>query len=141
VTTRPNRLAWLRLNAYGVLLAVLALMGIGDLINPGGAPLAEVVGEVPPGQPFWVVGVIISGLLLLWGFIRADRFVETTGLAFLSVAVAAQTFVAWYLLGFTELAVTRCALLAVVLVCCAARVSALWTREGLVITIPGRRKQ
>jgi hypothetical protein len=139
MSTRPNRLAWLRLNAYGVLLAGLALMGVTDLINPGGANLARVVGEVPPGQNFWVAGLIISGALLMWGFARADRLIETAGLGLLSLSVAAQTFVAWRLLGWTDFTLTRLALFGIVVACSTARISALWSRSGLIITIPARR--
>jgi hypothetical protein len=140
VTTRPNRLAWLRLNAYGVLLAFIALMGVQDLITPAGAPLAQVVGEVPPGQNFWVGGIVIAGLMMFWGFVRADRLVETCALVFLTLAVAAQTIVAWSMLGWTEFTLTRCALLGAVILCSSARASALWSREGMVITIPARRR-
>lgn len=71
------RLAWLRLNAYGVLLAGLAVLGLADLANPGGTDLARMVGEIPPGQTFWVLGFVVSGLLLLMrGFVRADRVAD-----------------------------------------------------------------
>lgn len=141
MSTPPHRFAWLRLNSYGVLLAGLALMGVADLINPGGAPLARVVGEVPPGQNFWVAGVLVAGLLLMGGFARADRLVETFGLVILSISVAAQTVVAWSLLGWTDFTLTRIFLLLIVAGCSWARISALWSREGLVITIPARRKR
>lgn len=135
---RPERFAWAKLNSYGILLALLALMGVADLINPGGAPLARVVGEVPSGQPLWVGGIVASGLLLLWGFARADRVAETAGLIVLTLAVTAQTVVAWQLLGWTDFTLTRLLLLLIVAGCSWARISALWSAGGLVITIPAR---
>lgn len=135
---QPGRLAWARLNAYGILLACLALMGVTDFLNPGGTDLARLVGSVPPGQPFWVGGYIVSGLLLLFGFARTDRFVETLGLALLSAALMVQTAVAYDLLGMTKFTETRIALIVVVGVCSWARMSVLWARKGLTIHIPPR---
>ncbi len=100
-TTHPTRLAWARLNAYGILLACLAVLGAADLIDPGGTDFARLVGGVPPGQPFWTAGYVVAGLMLLVGFVRTDRLVETLGLGLLTLALCAQTIVAWDLLGYS----------------------------------------
>lgn len=131
-------LAWMRFNAYGVLLAGLAIMGLLDLINPGKADMARLVGDVPPGQSAWVTGFVVSGLLLMWGFVRRDRIAETLGLGVLNLSLAVQALVAYSLLGWTEFTATRLIILGIVGLCSAARVSVLWTREGLTITIPPR---
>lgn len=138
--TRPtSRLTWAKLNAYGIILAGLAIMAVTDLITPGGADLAKLVGEVPPGQHFWSAGFVTSGLLLLYGFIRGDRLAESLGLGILFVSVLAQTVVAFSLLGWSDFTMTRLAIIAIVGLGGLARVSALWSRDGLVITIPARR--
>lgn len=135
------RFAWARLNAYGIILAGLALLGVGDLIHPGGANLARLVGEVPPGQNFWATGLVISGLLLFYGFARGDRLAETLALGLLFISVVAQTTVAFILLGLSDFTVTRLAVIAILGLGGAARVSALWSRDGLVVTIPPRRRR
>lgn len=133
-----TRFAWAKLNAYGIILAGLCLLGLADLINPGGANLARLVGEVPPGQHFWTAGLVVSGLLLLFGFVREDRIAETLGFALLCVSVVAQTIVAYALLGWAEFTLTRLAIVAILGLGGWARLSALWSRSGLIITIPPR---
>jgi hypothetical protein len=136
-----SRFAWAKLNAYGILLAALCVMGVTDLINPGGANLARIVGEVPPGQPFWVAGFIVSGLLMLYGFARTDRLAETIGLALLTTSLTVQTIVALSLLGWSPFTYTRIVLIAIVGGCSLARCSVLWAKDGLTITIPARRQR
>lgn len=133
-----TRFAWAKLNAYGVILAGLALLGVADLAKPGGADLARLVGEVPPGQPFWVAGFVLSGVALLYAFARGDRIAETSGLALMFASLVAQTVVAYHLLGWSDFTYTRLALIAVIGVGGGARVSALWSRHGLIVTIPPR---
>ena len=141
MSREPTRFAWAKLNAYGLILAGLALLGVGDLIKPGGANLARLVGEVPSGQQFWVSGFVLSGLLLAHGLVRADRLTETAGLVLLFVSIAAQTVAAVVLLGWVDFTYTRLAIIGVVGVFGAARISALWSREGLSITIPPRGRK
>ncbi len=133
-----TRLAWAKLNAYGILLAALALMGVTDLINPGGANLARIVGEVPPGQPFWVGGFVLAGVLMLYGFARTDRIAETIGLNLLGASLTLQGVVSFALLGWSQFTLTRIALLLIVALCAWARFSVLWSRSGLTVTIPPR---
>ena len=135
---RGDRTAWLRLNAYGVLLAFLATLSLTDLLHPADAELARLVGDVPPGQTAWVVGFVMSGILLLVGFARADRIAETLGLALMTAGVFAQAITAWHELGVTEFTATRLAILAALVMCTAARCSVLWSKRGLNIHIPAR---
>ena len=135
---RGDRTAWLRLNAYGVLIAFLATLSLTDLIHPADADLARLVGDVPPGQTAWAVGFIMSGILLLAGFARADRIAETLGLALLTVGVLAQVLTAYAYLGITEFTATRLAILAALVLCMWARCSVLWSKRGLNIHIPAR---
>jgi hypothetical protein len=133
-----QRFTWAKLNAYGILLAALALMGVTDLIHPGKANLARLVGEVPPGQVFWVTGFIISGILLMFGFARTDRIAETIGLVVLLVSLVIQTAVAYALLGLSDFTLTRFVIVGIVALCMWARCSVLWSKGGLSITIPPR---
>lgn len=133
-----GRFAWARFNAYGILLAGLALLGIADLAKPGGTNLAQLVGEVPALQPFWVLGFAIAGLLLMVGFVRADRIAESLGLVLLTLALVVQTAVAFGYLGWSQYTLTRLILIALIGTCSWARISVLWTRAGLTVTIPPR---
>ena len=135
---KGERFAWLRLNAYGVLIAFLAVLSLTDLLHPGQAELARVVGDIPPGQPAWTTGFIISGCLLLVGFVRGDRIAETIGLALLTGGLVAQVITAYAYLGVTEFTAVRLVLLGMVGLCMGARVSVLWSKKGLTIHIPAR---
>lgn len=133
-----GRLVWARFNAYGVLLAGIAVFALTDLIHPAGSDLARLVGQTPPGQTVWVTGFGFAGALMLLGFFRADRIAETAGLTTLTLAVAAQTGVAFALLGWNSYSATRLAILGLVILCSTARVSSLWSKEGVTVTIPPR---
>lgn len=133
-----GRFAWARFNAYGILLAGLALLGAADLIDPGGTDLARLVGDVPVGQTIWIVGFTISGLLLMVGFMRGDRIAESLALLLLTLALIVQALVAFGYLGWSSYTLTRLALIGLVGFCAWARISVLWTREGLTVTIPPR---
>lgn len=134
-----GRLMWAKLNSYGVILAGLAILGVADLIKPGGADLARLVGEIPPGQPFWVAGYVISGLALLYGFARGDRLSESLGLALLFLSLLFHSFVAFLLLGFSDFVYTRLFLIGLIGFAGWARISVLWSKDGLIITIPPRK--
>lgn len=134
----PGRFAWAKFNAYGFVLAILAIMSLADLIHPAGTELARATGDIPPGQPYWTVGFGIAGVLLLIGFLRADRISETVGLVLMTLGIVVQTCVAYSLLGWSEYTLTRIALVLVIGGCTWARVSVLWMRAGLSITIPAR---
>ena len=135
---RGDRTAWLRLNAYGVVLACLCVLSLTDLIHPAGTELARLVGDVPPGQPAWVVGFGMAGILLLYGFAKADRIAETIGLALLTLGLVAQFVTALAYLGLTEFTATRLLLVAILVLCTWARCSVLWSKRGLNIHIPAR---
>lgn len=136
--TDRNRWAWARLNAYGIILAGLALLGGLDLINPGGTDFARLLGEVPPGQHVWATEYVAAGILMLYGFARTDRRAETAGLALLTGGLILQLAVAVWLIGLTDFTLTRVAILALVAGCAWARYSALWSQDGLTISIPPR---
>jgi len=133
-----ERFAWAKLNAYGFVLAGLTFLSLADLIHPGDTDLARLSGGIPPGQAVWTVGFGLSGLLLLIGFLRTDRVSETLGLSLLTLGTVAQTAVAFSLLGWSEFTATRLVLVGIVGGCTWARVSVLWSRDGLAVNIPAR---
>lgn len=133
--------AWAKLNAYGFVLAGLGILALGDLIHPADTDLARLSGEVPAGQTWWILGLAVAGVLLLLGFLRTDRIAETCGLVLLTLAIAAQTITAAVLLGWTDYTWTRLVILAMIGALLRARVSVLWSRDGLAITIPARRER
>jgi len=138
---QPGRFTWLRLSAYGALVAGLALLGAMDLINPGGTDFARLVGGPPPGQMWWTSGYVLGGLMMMHGFVRTDRIAETLGLMVLTVCQIVQIAVAIHLLGFQQFTLTRVVVFVMVTLCAAARVSVLWSRDGITVTIPPRRKR
>lgn len=134
--TKPY--AWAKLNAYGFVLAGLGILALADLIHPADTDLARLSGDIPTGQTWWTLAVAIAGLLLLFGFLRVDRIAETAGLVLLAAAVLAQTVAAFALLGWSDFALTRLVILAIIGGCTWARVSVLWSRDGIAVTIPAR---
>lgn len=139
---KENKYAWIKLNSYGVILAGLCILSVTDLINPANTDISTLVGTVPPGQFFWVVGFVISGLAIMYGFIVNDRLAETLGLILLASALMLQTAVALILLGFgNDFVITRFIILGLIGLAGGARISVLWSKEGVVITIPPRRVQ
>ena len=86
---KSDRSAWLRLNAYGVVLACLAVLSLTDLFLPADAELARIVGDVPPGQPAWVLGfaeftttrVALVGILALCMWARCSVLWSRRGLS------------------------------------------------------------
>lgn len=135
---RSDRTAWLRLNAYGVILAGLAVLSFADLFHPASTDLARLINGVPPGQPVWLTGFVVAGVMLMIGFVRGDRVAESLGLALLNLALAAQAVVAYGYLGVTEFTSTRLVILGILLLGTWARCSALWSRDGMTIHIPAR---
>lgn len=134
----PQRWAWAKLNTYGFVLAGLTMLAILDLIHPADTDLAKLAGEVPPGQTWWAIGFIASGLLLFVGFLRTDRISETAGLIALNWAIAGQTVASITMVGWVEYTWVRLGLLLIFATCAWARISVLWSREGLAVSIPPR---
>lgn len=130
--------AWAKLNAYGFVLAGLGVLAGLDLIHPANTDLARLTGGIPPGQNWWTIAIVFAGVLLLYGFARVDRVAESAGLLLLNLAVLAQTVVAYLLLGWEDFTLTRVAILAILGGCAWARISVLWSKDGLAVTIPPR---
>lgn len=130
-----DRRSWAKFNAYGFVLAGLAILALTGLTHPGGTDMARLVGEVPAGQAWWTGGFVLGGLLLLAGFVLVDRIAESAGLIVLTASVIAQTAVAWALLGWSEFTLTRLIIVGIIGGCAWARISVLWSRDGLSVTI------
>jgi hypothetical protein len=132
---RGVRFAWAKLNAYGILLAGIAILTVANLINPSNEELDRVSGLIPFAQPLWVSGFVVAGGLMMFGFLRADRVAETIGLGLLDISLLIQTVVAIFLFGVTDYTVNSAVVLLVAAGCSWARIAALWSKHGLVITI------
>jgi hypothetical protein len=137
VSTRPNRLAWLRLNAYGLLLVGLTTMSILKVRTPEDSNVARAIGYVSAWQPFWTWGIFIAGLLLLYGFARSRTGPEVAGLVLLSASMTAQAAVAAEAIGPGR-ALDQLLAWFVVVLCSALRASVLLSKDGLTFTIDGR---
>lgn len=136
-----GKLVWARFNAYGILLAGLAILALADLTHPAGSDLARLIGETPPGQTIWITGFGFAGALMMLGFFRADRIAESLGLVILTGSLTVQTIVAFSYLGWNSYSATRLAVLGIVTLCTAARISTLWSKNGVTVTIPPRHEK
>jgi hypothetical protein len=135
VSTRPHRLAWLRLNAYGLLLVGLLLLAATEVTGPRNSQVARVVAAVEILQPAWTLGYGIAGLLLLYGFFRARSGPEVLGLGIMLTACTVQTVV----LTLGDVVHARDWIVwALVVGVVSLRTSALLSKDGLTFTIPGR---
>lgn len=137
----PGRFAWAKLNAYGFVLAGLAVLATRDLIRPAGTELARLTGDIPPGQYLWAIAFTLAGLLLLVGFLFTDRIAETAALLLLTGGVVAQAVVAFRLLGWTDFTLTRLALIWILGGCAWARISVLWAKDGVAVNIAPRKRK
>lgn len=135
----PSRAAWLRINADGVLLAMLAFIAGIDLFDPQYSDIARDVGYVPPTFYLWTSCYFVGGALMLGGFIWQRMLPELAGrlllcLGFLMETVRTASLIGWlhhdllvnYLVG------------AVLITVCGIRAGALLSRKGLTIVIGGR---
>lgn len=136
-----TKFAWLRLNAYGILLSGLMIFPLLYLTNPEQSSVARLIGRVPALQPVWSIGYGLAGLFLIIGFIRARSTPELVGLGLLSVSISVQTLVIAEALGpWVGESIRGYLVWAIVVGCAALRASALLTRDGLTITISGRKR-
>jgi hypothetical protein len=135
MSTRPNRLAWLRLNAYGLLLVGLLLLAATEVTEPRNSQVARVVAAVEILQPAWTLGYGLAGLLLLYGFFRARSGPEVLGLGIMLTACTVQTIV----LSIGGAAHARDWFVWVLVVAVVSlRASVLLSKDGLTFTIDGR---
>lgn len=137
-TEEQRRSVWAKFHAHGFVFAGLAILALFDVFHPRNSQLSRLTGDVPPGQVLYTLGFVISGLLLLRGFLWVDRIAESAAMVLVTVCVVIQTAVAFSMLGWTGFTLTRLIIVAIVGGCTWARCSVLWSREGVVITIPPR---
>lgn len=123
-----SRFAWLRINAYGLLLAGLLLLAASDVLPVTGSLVAQVVARTP-------ILFGVSGVLLIYGFVRARSTPELAGLACMVVGVVVSDVVKATGPG---LAAKDVAVGLLVLAVVALRISALTSPDGLTVHIPGR---
>lgn len=133
-----HRFAWARLNAYGLLIAGLVLLSAAGILQPDKTGIARVIGRAPAYQYVWLSGYAVAGILMLWGLVRAKTGPEILGLALVVVSLTSQTVV---LIADTHPADWWNPILVWVIAvgCIALRMSALLSRDGMSVIIPGRR--
>lgn len=132
-------LAWARLNADGILLAVVCLAGALDVFHPNSTELARALGYVPPTFYFWSICYGTAGVLLLGSFLGPARFrlpLELAGRLTLCVGFLIQVWRTGVILGWsTQEMVINYAVGFVLLVAAISRVSMLLDRRGVVVLI------
>lgn len=138
---RQKRTAWLRLNAYGVLIVGLLCLSVLDLLSPDTSNVARIVGQVPRLQPVWAAAFLAAAVMMLWGFMRSLTWPEVVGLVVLNWALVVQDVVVSLAVGWgAQYAIRNYIVLGIVIGCSAARISVLLSRDGYTITVPSRSR-
>lgn len=133
------KLRWLRLNAYGVLLAGLALVtALAGFLDPDGHPLSIAAGRTIIGIFIWSTFFTFGGLAMLFAFTTRRPGWEFAGLVALCIGAGWQLIAAVVLLGWTGRTEAQLATFIVLVVCAVARISALFPEQTTVVTIHGR---
>lgn len=138
VSDRRTPLAWVRLNADGVLLSLLALAAGLDLFHPQAEDLARALGFVPPTFYLWTAGYVTGGLLMLVGFFKRRIGPELAGRLVLCLSVGLETARTGAILGWASSTMAdRYVTVGIVVALCAVRATALLSKDGLVVFVGG----
>lgn len=140
--TNETRWAWARLNADTLFLGLLlAAAGLFALIAPGDEVTAarESAGDGRAHYPLFYVlaaSYLIAGLLLVVGLIRGSLRIEVVARSLLVAGIILNVWrhIVWVGPGVSTW--SQLALLAIVLVTSALRLSVLLNKAGLIITRP-----
>lgn len=83
------RLAWARLNSDGLLIGLLAFSQFFDFFSPEREEISREVGYVPGTLYVWTTLLVLGGLFILLGLLRASIGTELLGrfLVFLAVMI------------------------------------------------------
>lgn len=134
-----SRLVWLRLNADGVLLAILCLLASVDLIRPDISDLAHVLGYVPPLFYLWSTCYLLAGISMLAGFIGRSIGLELLGRFLMCFGFTAETFRIVTAFGWDHYdSLTHYAIGVVLFALQAVRARVLLAKRAMHITIGGR---
>lgn len=140
--TTTTRFAWLRLNADGLLLALLALLSGLDLFAPQDQRISVKLGYIPTSLYAWTVLYLLSGLFMVYGFVRNNYGPELFGRFLLNSALLWETGRIAVAFGpASHLAVSRYLIFLALLGTTALRVSVLLSRSGVVLTVPARNSR
>lgn len=134
-------LVWLRLNADGVLLALLAFAASLDLLRPDASDLARELGYVPPVFYVWTICYTLGGILMLAGFVGRSIGLELTGRLLLCFGFAVETFRIGTLFGWAHYDVWPHYVIGLFLYgACYVRARVLLSKEAVHITVGRRRR-
>lgn len=131
-----KRFYWAALNSDGLLLGLLAtISGSATLLDPWHDEIGMVTG--PTVMLFMrSTGLLVAGLLILYSLVNAHVAVEIIGRLVLVAAVLYQAFRAASVLGLETYTIVQFVLVGILGLTTFLRVSALTSREGLVLAIP-----
>lgn len=134
-----TRLAWLRLNVDGVLIAVFGLIMASDVLSPHVQELVIANGSVVPAT-FWLWSAlyVAAAVLMMVGFITHKIGPELAGRLVLCLGLALETARSLSILGVNDDTVTLAVITVAVSVLAAVRASVLLARDGLAVVIPGK---
>lgn len=132
------RFAWFRLNADGVLIALLGLVSGLDLLSPEREGIVRHLGYIPMTFYVWTVLLFVGGLLMLYGFIKHTMGAELLGRLLIILAILLQAVRYSVAAGLQDNETVRSYLIFImVTLTFTARASALLSKSGLAVIIGG----
>lgn len=135
----PTRLAWLRLNADGLLIALLGLVfGLFDILIPNHQALEAEIGHEPVTYWIWNGLYLIGGLVMLWGFFRQQIGPELLGRLFIGMGITVEMLRIGSAFGWhSEEVWSRYALWLIIAGLFTLRATALLAPRGVVVVVNG----
>lgn len=135
-----SRTVWLRLNADGVLLALLAFAAGLDLLHPDVNEIARELGHVPAAFYLWTACYMLGGLGMVLGFVTRSIAAELLGRLLLCFGFVVETVRLGNVFGFGHYDVWPNYLIgAILFTVCYVRGRVLLAKEPTQITIGGRQ--
>lgn len=141
IASTPTRLAWVRLNSDGLLVALLALVfGLFDILIPNHEALEAEIGHEPVSYWIWNILYLIGGLIMLWGFIRQQIGPELLGRLFVGMGITVEVLRIGSAFGWdSEEVWSRYALWFIITSLFMLRASALIAPRGVVVVVNGQQ--
>lgn len=138
---QSERRDWVKFNADGVLLAILAFIASFDLFEPDATDMARRLGYIPPSFYLWTILYVLGGCVLLVGFLGSPRVrmpCELAGRLLLCVGVTIETWRTATIFGWLDSDTLAHYLIALVLVVLTImRASLLLRKTGTVVVVGG----
>ncbi len=143
VNNIPSRLTYLRLHADSIFLSLLAVYsGASDLARPHNETIAIAVGPpVPPALLAWSAMLLVGGVLVGIGVGTRELRSELLGRAVIIIALTWSASRYAVVLGpFVGDTIEKYIVLAIVILICVMRASAILKPDTIYVVYPGRAR-